>query len=435
MRIFNTCLIALAISLSQTVVAFQMKSTEKWQTANGVQVVFYPTPEVPMLDVSLAFAAGSSYDGKHYGLSSLTSRMMNQGNAGQDATTIAESLADTGAQFNIQVNRDMVVFNLRTLVSKNALAQSSKTFAQIINHPDFPDEAFIHEKKQLLMAIKQEQESPEEIANLNFFKALYQQHPYAHPINGTKETLNSINKNQLLKFYHHYYTGTNAVLVMVGSISSQTAHQLATQFTQELPIGNPAPRITQALPLTQAEKLNTPFPSTQTMIRLGQIGIDHHNSSYFPLLVGNYILGGGSLVSRLAIEVREKRGLTYGVNSQFAPMSGEGPFIISLSTRNKQTKQALSIIQDVLHNYIHNGPDDQELEAAKQYLIGSFPLSLASNRTIADLLLRMTFYHLPDNYVDTYVTSINKVSKDEIKEAFKKHVDPDKLLLVTVGQS
>lgn len=434
MKILNTCLMALLISMSNTAATATFK-TEKWQTAKGVRVVFYPAKEVPMLDVSLAFAAGSSFDGEHYGLSSLTSHMLNQGNAGQDATAIAEGLADTGAQFNIETSRDMVVFNLRTLVSNDALTQASHTFTQIINHPDFPDDAFAREKKQLLMAIEQGQESPEEVADVSFFKALYQKHPYAHPVGGTKDTLNAITRQQVIDYYHRYYVANNSVLVMVGDISSDKAHQLAEQFTQELPKGTPALPVARAAQLVQAEQINTHFPSSQTMIRLGQIGIDHQNPHYFPLMVGNYILGGGSLVSRLAVEVREKRGLTYGVDSQFAAMPGEGPFLISLSTRNKQTKQALDVIQDVLHRYISDGPSEQELNAAKQYLTGSFPLSLASNRSIATLLLRMTFYHLPDNYLDNYITHIQAVTKDDIKQAFKQQINPDKLLLVTVGKS
>lgn len=434
MKILNTCLMALMMSLATPALAAHFK-TEKWQTANGVRVVFYSAKEVPMLDVSLAFAAGSSYDGEHFGLSALTSRMLNQGNAGQNATVIAEALADNGAQFSIENSRDMVIFNLRTLVRPDALLQASKTFTQIISHPDFPDDAFVREKNQLLMAIEQSYESPEEIADRAFFRALYQQHPYAHPVNGTEEALQSIDKAQLMQFYHRYYIAQNAVLVMVGDVRSETAHQLAEQFTKELPKGTPAPAVTQAPQLLKSEQINTVFPSSQTMIRLGQIGIDHHNPHYFPLMVGNYILGGGSLVSRLAIEVREKRGLTYGVDSQFSPMPGEGPFLISLSTRNQQTKQALEIIDRVLHTYINEGPDEHELKAAKQYLTGSFPLSLASNRSIATLLLRMEFYHLPDDYLETYVTRINAVTKDEIKQAFKQQIQLDKLLLVTVGQS
>jgi zinc protease len=434
MRIFSTCFISLLISLAQPSIANTFK-TEQWQTTTGVHVLFYPAKEVPMLDISLAFAAGSAYDGQHFGLSSLTSHMLDQGNAGKDATAIAESLADTGAQFGIETTRDMTVLNLRTLVTKEALTQSSKTFTQIVTHPDFPTQAFEREKAQLLMAVEQSKESPQDVADYQFFKTLYQKHPYAHPVNGTKKTLTPIKKTQVVEFYRRYYVGTNAILVMVGCIDSQTAHELAEQITAKLPKGVPARAITHAEQLNQALQLNTPFPSSQTMIRLGQIGIDHHNAHYFPLMVGNYILGGGNLVSRLAIEVREKRGLTYGVDSQFAPMPGEGPFLISFSTRNEQAKQALDITQQVLQNYLKDGPKDEELEAAKQYLTGSFPLSLSSNRSIAAFLLHMAFYHLPDNYLDTYIAHINAVTKNDIKTAFNQQVNPDKLLLVTVGPS
>ncbi|KTD44203.1 M16 family metallopeptidase [Legionella parisiensis] len=433
MRIFSACILTLLLGLAHTTTASTFK-TEKWLTKNGVQVVFYPAMEVPMLDVSLAYAAGSAYDGDQYGLGALTSRLMNQGNAGRDATAIAESLADVGAQYKAEINRDMVIFNLRTLTTKDALAKASFTFAQIINHPDFLDYEFSQEKKQQLMAIEQRQESPEDVANLHFFQALYKQHPYAHPVNGTSETVKAINMSHVIEFNKRYYVAKNAILVMVGAINSETAHQLADQLTHELPPGQPAPPIPKAQ-LTQAETINIPFPSSQTVIRLGQLGIDHHDSNYFPLIVGNYILGGGALVSRLAIEVREKQGLTYGVDSQIAPMSGKGPFLISLSTKNKQTKNALDIIQNELQTYIDNGPTDEEMNAAKQYLTGSFPLSLSGNRSIASTLLRMTFYHLPEDFLDTYLARINAVSREQVKQAFKQQVNLDKLLLVTVGNS
>lgn len=434
MRIFSTFITALIVTFSHNALSNSFK-TEKWITPNGTQVIFYQAMEVPMLDISMAFAAGSAYDEKHFGLSALTTHLINQGNAGKDATAIAESLANTGAQFDAETNRDMVVFNLRTLTDQAALKGSTSTFAQIINHPDFPDDSFTREKRQQLMAIEQTDESPDDVASLNFFNILYHGHPYAHPVNGTKNTVTQLNKKQVIDFYKKYYVASNAVLVMVGAIDSKSAHQLAEQLTHELPKGKSAHTIPKAIQSGTAEKVNIPFPSSQTIVRLGQIGIDHHNPNYFPLMVGNYILGGGSLVSRLSTEVREKRGLTYGVDSQFVPMPGEGPFIISLSTKNEQATNALDITQNTLHGFINNGPDKEELNSAKQYLTGSFPLSLSSNRTIASLLMRMAFYHLPDNYLDTYVARINAVTEQEIKQAFKQQVNPDKLLLVTVGQS
>lgn len=434
MKIIHALIGILTISLCQTALGNTFK-TEKWQTSNGVSVVFYQAMEVPMLDINLAFAAGSAYDQKQYGLSSLTMHMLDQGNAGKSGTAIAESLADTGAQFGADTSRDMVVLSLRTLTEKNAYAQATKTFAQIINQPDFPNDALTRQKEQLLMAIEQVDESPDDVAAISFFKTLYQDHPYAHPVNGDKKTISALTRNDVINFHKKYYIANNAVLVMVGAIDSKQAHQLAEELTGKLPKGTPAAIIPKAAPLLNAEKINIPFPSSQTIVRMGQVGIDHHNPNYFPLMVGNYILGGGALVSRLSVEVREKRGLTYGVDSQFAPMPGDGPFLISLSTQNKQAANAITITHDTLINFIANGPSEQELSAAKQYLTGSFPMSLASNRNIAGLLLRMEFYHLPDNYLDTYVAKINAVTDREIKQAFQQQVNPEKLLLITVGQS
>ena len=151
-------------------------------------------------------------------------------------------------------------------------------------------------------------------------------------------------------------------------------------------------------------------------------------------MVGNYILGGGALVSRLAHELRENRGLTYGVYSQFSPMPGKGPFLISLSTKNSQTKTAIDVTRETLTSFIKTGPNEQELKAAKQYLTGSFPLSLASNRSIADMLLKIAFYHLPDDYLQTYIDHINAVTIESIKIAFQQLIISNKLLQVTVGK-
>ena len=432
MKLFKIVLVTSILLNSAFANAFK---TQSWVTSNGVKVVFYQAMEVPMLDISLAFAAGSAYDQKDFGLSALTAHMLNEGSAGIPATAVAESLPDTGAQFDILTSRDMVAFNLRTLTTIDPLNQATMTFAQIINHPDFPSVALEREKRQFLMAIGQGKEFAAELATQLFFQNLYGNHPYAHPVNGTKDTIKNINREQVTQFYKKYYIANNAVLVLVGAIESKTAHQLADKLTHELSSGAPAEPIIKAIPLAQAAQIVTNFPSSQTVLRLGQLGIAHQNPNYFPLMVGNYILGGGSLVSQLAIEVREKTGLTYNIDSQFIPMPGPGPFFIGLSTKNDQANAALVLTEQILKQFVTQGPNQQELDAAKSYLTGSFPMSLSSNRAIASLLLRMSFYHLPANYLDTYVEHINKVSIADIKRAFQQEVHPEKLLLVTVGQS
>lgn len=409
--------------------------TERWQTANGARVIFYQAKEVPMLNIDLAFTAGSAYDGQQFGIAALTTNLMNQGSAHLDATKIAENLADTGAQYNGQISRDMVVLSLKTLTERVAMKKAVDSFASIINKPDFPKDAFDREKGQQLVAINQVQESPEEVANQLLFKKLYGDHPYAHPINGTKEVVRTLKPEQVRNFYKQYFVGSNAVLVMVGAIDSGKAHQLAEQLVGTLPKGQPAPVIPKAKPLAQGEKIAIDFPSTQTVLRFGQVAIDHNTPDYFPLLVGNYILGGGALVSILSHEVREKRGLTYGVTSQFMPMPGDGPFMISLSTQNKEAATALKVTEDSLASFIEKGPSDQELLAAKQFLMGSFPLSLSSNASISSMLLKAAVYQLPDDYLDHYVSRIDAVTQTEIKQAFQKVIHPNTMLVISVGKA
>ncbi|KTC64506.1 zinc protease (peptidase, M16 family) (plasmid) [Legionella adelaidensis] len=407
---------------------------KKWQTHNGAQVVFYPANEVPMLDVSVAFAAGSAYDDDSFGLSALTARLINDGSNGMDASTIAQKLADTGAQYQVTNNRDMAVFNLKTLSEKTALNKAVEIFSIMISKPDFPTESFNREKNQQLIRISQRDEAPDQMAEQVFYKALYQKHPYAHSINGEKETVSKISNEEVRDFYKQFYVSKNAIIVLVGAIDEDQAHQIAEKITKDLPPGAHASSIGPADPLAEEMNIEIQFPSSQTVIRMGQIGISHQNKNYFPLVVGNYTLGGGVLVSRLSEEVREKRGLTYGVYSQFLPMPGLGPFIISLSTKNQQAQTAIEVTRKTLTSFLKSGPTDKELEAAKKYITGSFPLSLASNQSIAELLLRITFYNLPEDYLDTYIENVNKVTTDQIKHAFQELINPDKFLQVTVGQ-
>lgn len=432
MKKWLTALAIMAFSLTQSAEASQFK-TEHWETAKGTRVVFYKAMDVPMLYVNVAFAAGSAYDGDHPGISALTAQLLDQGNGNLNSSQLAEKLADVGAQYNHETSRDMSVLQLKTLSEREALDQAVDALSLIINKPAFKQDAFNRQKNQQLIAIAKDQESPDEVANIVFFNKLYKNHPYAHAINGNTTNVRALTVNQVRDFHTRYYVASNAVIVLVGAIDSDKAHQIAEQLTQGLTKGEAAPAIPKASRDGTREEVVVPYPSSQTTLRLGQIGISHSDPDYFPLMVGNYILGGGSLVSRLSQEVREKRGLTYGINSQFIPMPGEGPFIISLSTKNNQTTAALQLTEETLASYLSTGPTEDELMAAKQYMVGSYPLSLASNGNIASVLLRTSFYHLPEDYLDTYIARIENVSLEDIKKAFDSHIQQNSMLLVSVG--
>jgi zinc protease len=186
-----------------------------------------------------------------------------------------------------------------------------------------------------------------------------------------------------------------------------------------------------ALPAARLKRIA--FPATQTHILMGEPGIRRGDRDYFPLYVGNYVLGGGGLVSRLAEEVREKHGLSYSVYSYFFPMRVPGPFILGLQTKNTQRDQALKLVHEVLAGFVAKGPTDAELDAAKKHITGGFPLRIDSNGKIAEYLAVIGFYGLPLTYLDDFIPHIESVTADQIRQSLRDRVHPDKMLTVIVG--
>jgi zinc protease len=175
------------------------------------------------------------------------------------------------------------------------------------------------------------------------------------------------------------------------------------------------------------------FPSKQTHLMLAQLGIERNDPDYPALNMGNSILGGGGFGSRLMTEVREKRGLTYGVSSGFTSMRVQGPFMISLQTRADVSEGTLKLVKDILRDFLANGPTQKELDDAKRELAGSFPLSTASNSDIVGQLGAIGFYDLPLTYLEDFMNKSQDVTIEQIKEVMNKHLSADKMVIVTAG--
>ncbi len=182
-----------------------------------------------------------------------------------------------------------------------------------------------------------------------------------------------------------------------------------------------------------ASELRIPHPASQSHILIGAPGVARGDPDYFPLYVGNYMLGGGGFESRLMNEVREKRGLAYSVYSYFMPLKQPGAFQIGLQTRKDQADEALKLVRATLAKFIANGPTEQELLAAKQNIIGGFPLRIDSNRKILGYLSVIGFYDLPLTYLDDFTRNVDKVTVAQIRAAFARHIDPQAMATVIVG--
>jgi zinc protease len=281
--------------------------------------------------------------------------------------------------------------------------------------------------------VRQGGQSPATLAERAFHKALYGAHPYASPPEGTEAGLQAITRAEIGAFHARYYAAANAVLAIVGDLDRTRAEALADRLVGKLPTGGPAPALPAVKPLTQAGIVRIQHPSSQAHVLLGQVGIPRGDPDYFSLYLGNHVLGGNGLVSRLAEEVREKRGLSYSTYSYFVPMRRAGPFVMGLQTRIDQVEQAVQVMQDTLRDFVSNGPTPENLDAARQNITGGFALRLDSNGKIVQYLAMIGFYNLPLDYLENFPGKIEAVSQEQVNAALRRRIDPDQLLTVIVG--
>ncbi len=429
---FARSLVAALLALFSATVTAGPK-IEHWTLANGTRVYFVPARELPMVQLRVVFDAAAQRDpADKHGLAHLTSQMLREGTGKLTADDVAQRFEGVGAEFGAGADREMVTVSLRSLTDPTLFEPALNLFARLVAAPSFPEASLERERARLQVALAREKQTPGPVIQRAFMRALYGEHPYAFEPIGDEAGIRAITRDDLVAHHRRYYTGRNALIAIVGNLSGSEARKVAERVAGKLPAGDAAPP-TPAPSAPAAREDVIAFAATQSHIRLGVPALARHDPDYFPLIVGNYILGGGGLVSRLSDEVREKRGLSYSVYSYFYPMRAQGPFVLGLQTRNDQRREALKVVRDVVAGFVENGPTEQELVAAKRHLTGSFPLRLDNSSKIADHLAAIGFYRLPLTYLDDYIPNVEKVTTAQIRAAFQRHVAPDKLVTIVVG--
>jgi zinc protease len=408
---------------------------EQWNTQGGSRVLFVKAEGLPLLDVRVVFAAGSARDGEQHGVAALTSALLDTGAGSWDADAIAQRLEGVGAVLGSGASRDSAWLSLRTLTEADKLRVALETAQAVLVQPRFSPRDFQREKQRTLLALKQKEELPADIAEITYYEALYGAHPYAHLPNGRIKTVAGLKREDLIRFYRRYYVARNAMLVLVGDVSREQAEEIAASLLRGLPEGAAAEPLPAAAENGNGAVLRKTFPSAQTHVLAGAPVLSFNDPDYFPLYVGNHILGGSGLVSRIIAEVREKRGLSYSAYSYFQPQAARGPFTMGLQTRNNQVDEAVRVLNDTLREFIANGPTDEELTAAKKNITGGFVLRIDSNQKIAETVAMIGLYGLPLDYLDTFSAKIEAVSRDDIRRAFRERLTPEHFKTVIVGGS
>ena len=406
---------------------------EHWTTANGLRVYYVPAPELPMMDLRLVFDAGSARDGAKPGLAMLANGMLDKGAAGLTEDQLAEQFESIGAVFSSSTSMDMGAVGLRTITLEKEQKAAVDLWLNVLSKPDFPQKDFERVQKLSLVGLQAEKQDPESLGSKALYKALYGDHPYGQPENGTEESIQALNVDDLKAFYQQYYVAKNGLLAIVGAVDRKQAEALAEQVSAVLPTGEAASPIPEVKQLTEAKTVKIAYPSAQSHILVGQIGNKRGDADYFTLYMGNQVLGGSGFTSRLMKEVRNDRGLSYSVYSYFAPMAQLGAFEIGLQTKQEQTTEALKVVRDVVGKFQQEGPTAEELEAAKKDITGGFPLRTANNSQIVEYVGVIGFYQLPLDYLDTFTSKINALTREQIADAFTRRVQPDKMVTVIVG--
>ncbi|MBN9411415.1 MAG: insulinase family protein [Burkholderiales bacterium] len=426
-----------AVTLAQAAIAIQ-----HWTQPDGAQIYLVEAPAIPMVDVQIDFDAGGRRDpADKAGLASAAAGLTSSGIAARgnepalDEDALGEAWTDLGASFGASAGSDRMSFSLRSLTQADLLARAAQLAARQMGEPAFPDVVWQRDRARAIAALREANTRPGAPAVRVFNRAVFGSHPYGYDT--SEETLGRIGVADMRAFYSQRIRACRAKLSIVGAVTRAQAAQLATTLLSRLPAGGceagadaPVPEVA---PLAKAEDIRIPFESAQAHVYIGQPGYRRADPDHFALMVGNYTLGSGGFVSRLYSEVREKRGLSYSVGSWFSPGLHAGAFGIALQTRPDQAQQAVEVSRDVLARFVAEGPTEAELRAAKDNLIGGFPLLLDSNRKLLGNVANIAWSNLPLDYLDTWTQKVEAVTAAEVRAAFARKLQPQRMVTVVVG--
>jgi zinc protease len=365
------------------------------------------------------------------GLADLTARGLLWGTSKRDLDAIHQELDFMGASLTSSSGRDYATLGLRVL--KKDLDKGLDLFRETLTQPIFPEEELRREIEKTLASIQSAEDEPEEVAEKEFQKALFLNNRYGHPIEGTRESLQRITREDLLQFYRSYYHPNNAILVVVGDVTHDEIRSKVSSRIETWPSGKVLEEHFVTRFADQKKTIKIDRSITQANIILGHRGVSRDNPDYYALTVMNYILGGGGFSSRLVDEIRVKRGFAYSVASFFDPGRYPGSFQIALQTKNASAREAIALSLQEMERIQKEPVSEKELERVKKYLIGSFPMRLDTQGKLVNFLGQVEYYGLGLNYPDTYPSVIQAVTREDVLRVARTYLHPESIILVVVA--
>lgn len=400
---------------------------------NGMVLLLSERHTIPSVTINMLIKAGQvSEPSDKAGLAHITAGLLTEGTKKRSSSQIAEEIEFVGGGIGASGGDDSASVNLTIL--KKDLDLGLDILSDILLNPVFSEEEIIRKVRETKASIEKEKENPSAVAGKEFAKSVFGDHPYGRPVEGLPETLDRIIRDDIVKFHAAHYIPNNTIMAVVGDVTEKEIVSKLNRYLKDWKkreVVNPV--FPPVKPLSQ--KIVKPIDKkiTQANIVLGHIGIERENPDYYAAYVMNYILGGGGFTSRLMDNIRDNKGLAYDVHSYFAPMKYSGYFNVGVQTKNESAKVAIEEALKEMERIRKEPVTDKELEDAKAYLTGSFPLKLDTNKKIAGMLTAIEFFNLGLDYPDRYPKMINALTKDDIQKVARKYLNPDNYIMVVVG--
>jgi zinc protease len=411
---------------------YAMPPVQKIALPNQLVLLVSEEHSLPMVTIQILINSGSRQDpaGKE-GLANLTSNSLLLGTLKHTITSLNEELDFMGASLDTSCSRDYAILSLRIL--KKDLYKGFNLLTEALMQPAFPKDEIEKEIQRTLGAIKSAEQKPMEVAEKSFRKALFLGSPYGHPVEGTQDSLSKLTREEVIQFYETFYHPNNAIMSIVGDITvDDIKENLIPRLTEwpasKIQKGEVATRFAKGPEIVKIDR-----NISQANIIIGQPGISRENPDYYTLTVMNYILGGGGFASRMLEEIRNSRGLAYSVTSFFDAGKFPGSFQIVMETKNPSAKEAINIALQQLNLILKERVTEKELEGAKKYFIGSFPMRFDTQMKLAGFLVQVEYYHLGIDYFDKYPSLIDTVTSEDILRTAKKYLHPENYILVVVA--
>jgi zinc protease len=393
-----------------------------------------PQKELPIVSMDLVIKSGGTFEpAEKSGITQMTATLLDDGTKTRSALDIANQLQAIGANINAGSDWDSTDVSMSTL-TKN-LDTALDIYSDVIINPVFPETEIENVRRSALGGFLQRRSNANAISNVVYSKILYGSHPYGRQLSGTETTIKGLTRNDLVGYYEANYRPNNAVLIVVGDVDAKMlAPKLEKAFANWKPGAVTSGELPNVQPMQKATIYLVDKPgAAQSVLSIGQVGVDRSSPDYFPLQVMNSILGG-QFTSRVNLNLREDKGYTYGARSAFSYRRGAGPFSASAGVQTAVTKESVSEFLKELNGIRGAIPiSDKELEYSKQALIRRFPSGFETVGQISNQLSNLVVYGLPDTYFNDYITKVNAVTLADVNRVANKYLTPDKMAIVVVG--